>query len=78
MCFSASSVFPFKESHSVDSQSFSRRQCVPHCHVRGGGVQRKGLEGQMRKEGWKEGELQQFSFPSMTSFYFSSLGSFPG
>lgn len=68
--FSASSVFPFKESHSVESQSFSRVHCMSHHHVRGGGPQRKGLEGETRKVGWREGEPQQLSFPAWWVFIF--------
>lgn len=73
--FSASSVFPFKESHSVESQSFSRVHCMSHHHVRGGGPQRKGLEGETRKVGWREGEPSSLA-SQHDEFLFFLLGIF--
>lgn len=71
--FSASRVLPFKESHSVGSQSFSRMHCAPQHHVRGGGPQKKSLEGETRKKGWRKGEPQQLSFPAWQVLAFPPL-----
>lgn len=58
---SATSVLPFKESHPVGSQSFSRMHCAPQQHIRGTGPQKKSLG---RDE---EGEVEGKSLSSLVS-----------
>lgn len=56
--FSASSVFPFKESHLVDSQSFSQKQHVAQCPIRGGE-----LKGKRERQGRRDGG-NSLAFPA--------------